>query len=242
MKSPHFKEFLAVLKALSEVCNDLHFVDGKVLQTSNDRTSIIGFDLSNIFEIKGTYIIVDIKKVMKNLDVLNKSRPIIFKLTDETMQISDRTNYIDLKVCPEKFCDNKKMTEDYCRSIYFDRIKLLEFSLSKDLCVSITKLCWLNNSNKLEICIAHNQATLAVPPVDEALVRPSFKFDYKLHKSMDYCRLIFSPLALQFKRPMTFILELDEANPVAYWKAKVTITENVSFDLYGRASVFLNPN
>jgi hypothetical protein len=49
---------------------------------------------------------------MKNLDVLNKSRPIIFKLDDEKMKIDDGSTYISFKVIDEKLCDNKKMIEE----------------------------------------------------------------------------------------------------------------------------------
>lgn len=237
MKSPNFKEFLAVLKALSEVCNDLHFVDGKVLQRSNDKTTVIGFDLSEMFKIPGTCIFSDIKKVLKNLNVLNKSHPIIFKCDGEKIQISDRKRYINFILGPEKFCDNKRMSEEELKTIFGDKSKILEATFPMDLCISVSKLCWLNNSNAVEIRIADDRATFAVFTNNRGGVHPTFKTDYKLHHKIHGISVLLPLMPLDFKRPLTLTVELDKVEPKAFWQAKASITENISFDLYGRASV-----
>jgi hypothetical protein len=240
MPASDFKDFLSILKMLSDVCNDMHLVDGKMLQQSNDRTSIIGCDLSSIFQIKGTYIFSDIKHKMKNLNVLNKSCPIIFKLDDEKMEIDDGINYIDFKLANERLCDNKKMTEEEVGILDFTKTRLLEADLPKDLCRNIAKLCQLNNSLAVQFGVVKNHVTLGVAITDPGIVYPKFKFGYTLCKQMNDVSMNFSAMPFGFNRAMTLAVDLTEDELIALCKMKIVISGNIFLDVYGKASVRSN--
>ena len=63
MSKDEFKDFIKILHYCSDMCEDLHVVDRKILQRVDSNTAIIKCDLSNLLQLDGEVIFCNIPKL-----------------------------------------------------------------------------------------------------------------------------------------------------------------------------------
>jgi hypothetical protein len=241
METDDFSDFKLFLKSLFDICNDAHIVDGKVLQRSNDKTTVIGCDLSDIFRIQGSWIFYDIKKVYWNLDNFDKYSPIIFKLYEGVLEIDDGRMSTTFKSANEQYCDNKKMPAEEVDKRFANRSRLLEAELPEELCRKVIKTCELHNSNCVKLRIIANAAHLHVSTQAQDL-QTVFKVQHSLLTKIHDLELNITTVPFSFKKDAVLTVGLSEDNAIALLKFEVEISRRIILEIYARSPMHIVEN
>jgi hypothetical protein len=236
MATDEFSDLKLFLKSLFYICNDVHIVDGKVLQRSNDQTTVIGCDLSGIFRIQGSWIFSDIKEVYGNLDNFDKYSPVIIKLYEGMLEIDDGSMSTTFQSANEQYCDNKKMSAEEVDKIFATKSSLLKAKLPKELCCKVIKACDLHNINCVKIRIIANEASLHVSTQAEDR-RTSFKMQHSLLTKIHDLELNITTVPFSFKKDAVVSVGLSDDNAIALLKFEVAISKRIILEIYARGSL-----
>lgn len=241
MSKDEFKDFLKILNFFSNECNDLHIVDGKVLQRTNDRVVAIRCDLSSLMKFDNEIIFCDIKKIVKNIKTLDKDSPIRFRRAGNTMRIQDKSISIDIPLGGNVFIDNQKISEDEFNRVLNMGPMILESEMDKKLCESLASHFKLSNNLSMAMIIQTNKVALSCKDPEKTAISREFKFNYKLIKDMWDCRINL-PIAFFNQRSRgTLKIYFDanniEAKNIVLINFTIPFNEAITFELYGRAAI-----
>jgi len=233
-----FKNFLKILSRFSDACNDLHIIDGQVLQRSNDRGVAIRCDLSSLIKFDGEIILCDIKKIFGSLKGLDKNSPIRFIRVGSTICIKDTGSSIYIPIGNNVFIDNK-----YIPVAEFDKIfnygqMILEGDINKDLSETLKKFAKITNSYNLILSIKSQKAVLGYLKGSGQSINTEFNFSYKLMSGMPDNEIKLPIIPFNFNSECTLKVYFDQNNNrIALNVFTIPFSGNISIEIYSRSAI-----
>jgi len=233
-----FKNFLKILSRFSDACNDLHIIDGQVLQRSNDRVVAIRCDLSNLIKFDGEIILCDIKKVVGSLKGLDKNSPIRFIRVGNTMCIKDTGSSIYIPIGNNVFIDNKYIPEAEFNKIFNYGQMILEGDINKDLCETLKKFAKTENSCSVILSIKSQKAVLRYGKGGDQSINTEFNFSYKIMSDMPDGEIKLPIIPFNFNSTTTFKIFFDQNNNnIALIVFTIPFSVNMDLVIYSRSAI-----
>ncbi|MBP1711579.1 MAG: hypothetical protein H6Q49_1781, partial [Deltaproteobacteria bacterium] len=232
-----FKNFLKILSRFSDACNDLHIIDGQVLQRSNDRGVAIRCDLSSLIKFDGEIILCDIKKIVGSLKGLDKNSPIRFIRVGSTICIKDTGSSIYIPIGNNVFIDNK-----YIPVAEFDKIfnygqMILEGDMDKNLCEPLKKFAKNSNSYNVILSIKSQKAVFRYGKSGAQSISAEFNFSYRLMPGMPDGEIKLPIIPFDFNSASTLKVYFDQNNnSIALNVFTIQFSVNIAIAIYSRSS------
>jgi hypothetical protein len=245
MSKDEFRDFLKILNYYSDMCDDLHIVDRKVLQRVDSQVAIIRCDLSNLLQLDGEVIFCNISTMVKNLKGLAKNSPIRFRRLENSLLIKDTTTSISISLGHENYCNNKKISEAEFNEIFIQGPMFLECEIDKNLCDLLSKFSKLNNKHSISLSIRSGNAFLGYGEVGDIGIRSEFKLNCNLKEDMFNCKMNLSAMIFNIKSAATLRIYFDEKNgqndTMSICILNFFINENNSLEIYCRLNIIREP-
>jgi len=241
MSANEFGDFLRILTYCSDMNNDIHIVDRKVLQRVDLNRAIIRCDLSNLLKLDGEVILCNIPMLVKNLKGLAKNCPIRFRRLGNSLIIKDTTTSISIALGEEKNCENKIIPEAEFNDIFILGSMFIECDIDKSLCNSLNGFSKVNNQHAVMLSIRSGNALFGYRRVGDRGVRSEFKVKHKLKEDMFDCDINLPAMIFNTKSAVTLRVYFDEkpcpGNIVAICIFNFFINENMAFEIYCRSNI-----
>jgi hypothetical protein len=236
METDEFRDFKLFFKSLIDVCRDVCFLDGKVMQTSNDKTLVLACDLTGIFKIKGRFMFFKIESVYKKLAIFNRYSPINFVLYDDKLEMSDGVLFSEFKEPAKIDFKNKTMSLKKINGLFRNQTRVMEAKLQKELCRRVTTACEVQNSNCVFLRIINNVAYLSTS-LHTMDVQSEFKLQHTLMKKMTGVEIRISPIVFSYKKDAIMNVYLSDDESKVLVKSEVEISKRIIMDAYGRSNL-----
>jgi hypothetical protein len=236
METDEFKDFKLFFRSLVDVCENVCFLDGKVMQTSNDKTLVLGCDLSGIFRIKGKFMFSKIESIYKKLAIFNRYSPIIFVLYDDKLEMSDGVLLSEFKEPVKRDSKNKTMSLQAINGLFGNQTRVMEAKLQKELCRRVATACEVQNSNCVFLRIINNVAYLSTS--SQAMdMQSEFKLQHSLMKEMTGVGIRISTILFRYKKDAVMNVYLSDDESMVLVKSEVEISKRIIMDAYGRSNL-----
>lgn len=236
-----FRDLMKIFHFASDMCEDLHVVDRKVLQRVDDNTAIIKCDLSNLLQFRRELVLYDLAKIVKNLKGLNKDGPIRFKIIGETMSVRDTSTSISVTLRDEKYCNNKNITEAEFDEIFLLGPMFLECEIDKKLCDLVSRHAKLSNQHTVMLNIREGNVLLGYGSNKDQAISSEFKVNCKLKMDIYDCELNLPASIFGLKIDATLKIYFDEKNgkdqAIAVCIFNIFINPNTVFEIYCRSYI-----
>ncbi len=232
------KVFFKILSHFSNACNDLHIIDGQVLQRSNDRVVAIRCDLSSLIRFDGEIILCDIKKIVGSLKGLDRNSPIRFIRVGNTLCIKDTGSSIYIPIGNNVFIDNKNIPVAEFNQIFNQGQMILEGDINKDLCETLKKFSKTANSCNVTLRIKSQKAVFRYGKGDGNSINTEFSFSYKIMSDMLDCEINLSTIPLNFNSATSLEIFFDQNNNnIALNFFTIPFIVNMDLKIYSRSAI-----
>jgi hypothetical protein len=237
MERDDFRGFKLFFKSLIGICDDLYFLDGKVMQKSKNNQLVFGCDLTDIFKVKGKFIFPKIKNEYKKLSILDKYSPIIFIHYDEKLQVQDGMLSSDFKEPADGDFENKTMSLQAINDLLGNGTRLLEAKMQKMLCRRVVTACDGLYSDTVNLKIVKNVAYLSISNQAKD-TQAEFKLQHTLMKEMDDVEIIISAIPFRYKKDVILNVYLNEDESNVLIKSEVGISKRIILEVYGKSDLY----
>lgn len=233
-----FKSFFKILSHFSNSCNDLHIINGQVLQRSNDRVVAIRCDLSSLIRFDGEIILCDIKKIVGSLKGLDRNSPIRFIRVGNTICIKDTGSSIYIPIGNNVFIDNKNIPVAEFNQIFNQGQIILEGDISKDLCETLKKFAKIANSYNVILSIKSQKAVLRYGKSGAQNINTEFNFSYKIMLDTPDGEINLSTIPFNFNSATSLKIFFDQNNNnIALIVFTIPFSVNMDLEIYSRSAI-----
>lgn len=236
MERDDFRGFKLFFKSLIGICDDLHFMDGRVMQKSKNNQLVFGCDLTDIFKVKGKFIFPKIQNEYKKLSILDKYSPIIFIHYDKKLQVQDGMISSDFKEPADGDFENKTMSLQAINELLGNGTMLLEAKMQKMLCRRVVTACDGLYSDFVNLKIVKNVACLSVSNRAKD-TQAEFKLQHTLMKEINDVEMSISAVPFRYKKDVILnVYHIDDGSKVLV-KSEVEISKKIILNVYGKCNL-----
>lgn len=246
LSGEEYNDFLRCLTNLKEICNDVDIKGGFVRQRSNDKSSVLEFDMTSIL----TTVNMSISDLKKKWDLLKtfSGQEVVFDIEEETedlpgnFTISDNMSSLKFISPTSRFIDNKYMTEEELSSVFITNPEemIIDYEFSNIIVDRIRVVTGIFEAKAIQVNF--NGETASITSVTQAKDQfARFVENITTNMILDNCSLNLTtiPFTIEHDTEVKFQMYKDTTQDISYNKISTTLG-NVNVAVYTRSNILKN--